>query len=48
MSRSELAKRLGVDPSTLWRWEAGATEPQPNALDKLQQLLSSLLRLQGQ
>ncbi len=27
MPRSELASVLEVDPSTVWRWEAGETEP---------------------
>jgi DNA-binding transcriptional regulator YiaG len=27
LSRRELAKRLGVDPGTLWKWEAGIREP---------------------
>jgi transcriptional regulator with XRE-family HTH domain len=27
LSQEELAYRLGVDPSTVWRWEAGETEP---------------------
>ena len=27
LSREQLAKRLGVDPGTLWRWEANLREP---------------------
>lgn len=38
--RSELADRLGVDPNTLWRWEAGETRPHLSALEKLERLLT--------
>lgn len=39
MSRAELARRLGVDPTTVWRWETTGSRPEsaeiPEALAKL-------------
>ncbi len=39
MPRSELADRLGVDESTVWRWEAGETEPTGEPRDALGSVL---------
>lgn len=39
LSREELARRLGVDPGTLWIWETGKREPQ----GKYRELVAKLL-----
>jgi len=38
-SHSDIAKRLGVNPSTIGRWLKGETEPKPYVLHSLQQML---------
>lgn len=36
MSRAELARRLGVDPTTVWRWETSGSRPEsPEVPEKL-------------
>lgn len=40
--RDELAARLGVDPSTVWRWEADETSPHPTVREELERLLAFL------
>lgn len=38
-SRSEIADKLGVSPSTVTRWSKGDTDPKPYVVDSLRQLL---------
>lgn len=38
-SRSEIALRLGVSPSTVTRWSKGETSPKPYVIDSLRQML---------
>jgi transcriptional regulator with XRE-family HTH domain len=38
-SRKRLAQRLRVDESTVFRWEAGTTNPTPGLLDRITCLL---------
>ena len=38
-SQENLAEKLGVDPSTVYRWEAGESTPQPATRPKLARLL---------
>ena len=44
LSREQLAKRLGVDPGTLWRWEAGRREPKGKYLGIVMNCLRQLLK----
>nr|HDO80594.1 XRE family transcriptional regulator [Candidatus Bathyarchaeota archaeon] len=39
LSQEKLAKKLGIDPSTLWRWENGKRRPPKGMLNKLRTLL---------
>lgn len=39
LSQEESAKRLGVDPSTLARWERGEREPAGVFLDRVERFL---------
>lgn len=39
LSREVLARRLGVDPGTLWRWEASIGEPKGKYLKTVVRLL---------
>lgn len=55
LTQEELAYRLGVDRSTVGRWEAGETEPQPwlrpklgNALGVTRAALSTMLIVDGE
>lgn len=32
ISRAEMARRLGVDPTTVWRWETGRQKPESPAV----------------
>lgn len=34
ISRKVLAEKIGIAPSTLWRWETGKVQPHP-AMEKL-------------
>lgn len=38
LSQTELAERVGVVYSTVWRWETGQVEPSPLALRLLRHL----------
>jgi len=38
-SQSEIAEKLGVQPSTVGRWLARETEPKPYVITPLQQML---------
>lgn len=38
-SRSEIAKKLGVSPSTVTRWSKGTNDPKPYVIDSLRQML---------
>ena len=38
LTRAQLAGRLRVDRTTVWRWEAGEVEPQGPAVVLLEQL----------
>lgn len=42
MSRPELARRLSVDPTTVWRWETGRQKPESTAVPEA---LAALFRL---
>jgi transcriptional regulator with XRE-family HTH domain len=39
MQRTVLARRLGVAPNTVWRWEAGDREPSMALLEKIARVL---------
>lgn len=39
ISQLEMAKRLGIDPSTLARWETGEREPQDRFLVNVEAIL---------
>ena len=41
--RSELAPRLGVDPSTVWRWETGRSHPSEPQLQQRENLFPAVL-----
>lgn len=41
-SKSEIADKLGVSPSTITRWTKGETTPKPYVMDSLRQLLMPL------
>lgn len=38
LSQTEIARKVGVDPSTVSRWEAGETTPQPACFPKLAEI----------
>jgi transcriptional regulator with XRE-family HTH domain len=40
-TQESLAKALGVDPVTVYRWENGMTAPPPSKLQRLEELLSA-------
>lgn len=40
MTRAELAMLLGVNPSSIYRWEGGITKPSQLAIDKIRQIAS--------
>ncbi|NIT78667.1 MAG: helix-turn-helix domain-containing protein [Thermoplasmata archaeon] len=42
MPRSELAHRLGVDVSTVWRWEKGRSRPTGSRLKRGEALVTAL------
>lgn len=39
MSKSELARRVGVTPTCVWNWERGNTRPRPDAVAKICEVL---------
>lgn len=41
LSKRRLADRLGVDDSTVWRWESGETAPHPEGRTEFEELLAS-------
>ncbi len=41
-TQKEMAKRLGVDPTTLARWERGEREPAENYHERVRRLLKSI------
>ena len=41
LSQEKLAKELGIDPSTLWRWEKGKRKPPKFVQEKLREELES-------
>ena len=41
ITQKELAKKLGVDPTTLARWERGKSRPMVNSLKAIKQLFKS-------
>ncbi len=43
MTQWELARKLGVDPTTLARWERGEREPQGAFLKRIRKYLTKLL-----
>jgi transcriptional regulator with XRE-family HTH domain len=42
ISRLEVARELGVDESTIWRWEKGATLPRGEVVSRYSRLLRLL------
>jgi len=42
LTQKKLARRLGVDPSTLGRWERGEGQPSKRLLDRVMAFLNSL------
>ena len=42
ITQKDLAKRLGVDSSTLAGWEAGMSQPQPKSLVRIQVFFDSV------
>jgi DNA-binding XRE family transcriptional regulator len=46
LTRSEVAKELGVDESTVWRWEGGHRLPRGVIATRYARLLRSLDRLE--
>ena len=40
-SRRRLARHLGIDEATLWRWEEGTGRPSPRLLERLEAFLCS-------
>lgn len=48
LSRRALARRLGVDTTTLWRWEAGRGQPFLIHRERMEALISELLATQGE
>jgi putative transcriptional regulator len=42
LTQEKFAARLGVTLPTINRWENGRTKPSPLAMEKLQQLISSI------
>jgi DNA-binding XRE family transcriptional regulator len=45
ISRSEIAEELGVDESTVWRWEGGHRQPSADVATRYARLLRSLDRV---
>ncbi|RLG05747.1 MAG: transcriptional regulator [Thaumarchaeota archaeon] len=41
LSQEKLAKKLGIDPSTLWRWEKGKRKPPGDILENLKRAIGS-------
>jgi transcriptional regulator with XRE-family HTH domain len=39
LNQEELARQLGIDPTTLWRWEKGKSQPSKKLLEQLIGLL---------
>ena len=39
LTQRELAKELGVDPTTVMKWEAGSSKPMPGARDRIEQVI---------
>ena len=42
LSRPALAREIGIDPATVWRWEEGKTTPSGLALRQLDQTFRRL------
>ena len=42
LSRERMAEVLGVDRTTVWRWERGETQPEANSRQALDDLFSGL------
>lgn len=34
-TQREAAKKLGISPKTLWKWENGKSQPKPNNIDAI-------------
>ncbi len=43
LSRTEFARRLGVDPATVWRWECGLRSPRTRVALQLADLYAELI-----
>ena len=35
LGKAEIAKKLGVDPGTIWRWERGKMSPPADVAEKI-------------
>ncbi len=44
MSRKEFARRIGVDPSTVGRWESGERLPNPRLHQRIESLIRPMLK----
>ena len=42
LSREDLAKRLRVDPVTLWKWEANIRQPKGQYLERVLSLVGAI------
>ena len=42
LSRVALARRLGIDPPTLWRWESGRGRPGKDLRERIEAVLEEL------
>jgi len=43
LTQTQLAAKVGVSPSTIFRWEKGKNIPHPERLKKLNRIFSHLL-----
>jgi transcriptional regulator with XRE-family HTH domain len=41
LSKSDLARAVGVSPTCVWNWEEGNTSPRPEALSKILRVLAT-------
>jgi transcriptional regulator with XRE-family HTH domain len=49
LGQRELGRLLGIDPSTLWKWENGKSQPSPKLFEKLEGFFKgSLAEIEGE